>query len=242
MDATIYIIDDDKAVRDALALLFETEGMAVETYASAEAFLDTYNPERPGCLLLDILMPGMNGLELQKTLIARQLRIPIIFITGHGDIAMSVQAIKAGALDFIEKPFSNEQLLTRVQGAIAYDLRCRQESKVRASALLAGKEKAQETLDSIGDAIITTNANGTVEYINPIAAQLTGWASDKAHGQPLEKVFNIFNELSGEPINIILHDCIQQGGPIKLEHDILLINRHGEQFAIEDCSGPYPQQ
>ena len=112
MEATVFVIDDNQAVRDALKLLFETEGVAVETYASAKAFLDTYKASHPGCLLLDIRMPGMSGLELQQALIARQLRIPIIFITGHGDIAMSVQAIKAGALDFIEKPYQQALVIT----------------------------------------------------------------------------------------------------------------------------------
>jgi len=238
MEATIFIIDDDQAVRDALTLLFETEEMAVEAYASAEAFLDAYKANRPGCLLLDIRMPGMSGLELQQALTARQLRIPIIFITGHGDIAMSVQAIKAGALDFIEKPFNDELLLNRVRGAIAYDLRYRQEAKERQAALLIREEKAQETLHSIGDAIITTNTSGNVEYLNPIAAQLTGWAAHEAYGQPLDQIFNIINEHSGKPIDITLNNCIQLGNPIRLASDTLLISRNGEQFAIEDSAAP----
>ena len=238
MEATIFAIDDDLAVRDALTLLFETEEMAVETYASAEAFLDAYKVNRPGCLLLDIRMPGMSGLELQTALAARQLRIPIIFITGHGDIAMSVQAIKAGALDFIEKPFDDELLVNRVQAAIAYDLRCRQEAEERQTALLLGQKKAQETLHSIGDAIITTNTSGTVEYLNPIAAKLTGWTAYEAYGQPLSQVFNISSEQSGEPINIALNDSVQQGGSSKLESDTLLISRNGAQFAIEGSAAP----
>jgi len=238
MEATIFVIDDDQAVRDALTLLFETEEMVVETYASAEAFLQTYKANCPGCLLLDIRMPGMSGLELQQALAARQLRIPIIFITGHGDIAMSVQAIKAGALDFIEKPFNDELLMNRVRGAIAYDLRCRQEAKERQAALPLGKEKAQETLHSIGDAIITTDTSGTVEYLNPIAAQLTGWTAYEAYGQPLNQIFNIINEHSGEPINIALNDCIEQCNPIRLASDALLISRNGEQFAIEESAAP----
>ncbi len=238
MEATLFVVDDDQAVRSALKLLFEAEGVVVETYASAEAFLNAYKADRPGCLLLDIRMPGMSGLELQQALASRQLRIPIIFITGHGDISLSVQAIKAGALDFIEKPFNDELLVNRVQGAMAYDLRCRQKAKEREAALLLGDERAQETLHSIGDAIITTSISGTVEYLNPIAAQLTGWTAYEAYGRPLEQVFNIINEQSSEPIDLALDDCIKQGSPIRLEGDTLLVSRNGKPFAIEDSAAP----
>lgn len=112
--------------RDALALLLDQEGLAVESYPSAQGFLAAYCPERPGCLVLDIRMPGMDGLELQDTLAAQKLSIPIIFITGHGDISMSVRALKAGAVDFIEKPFEDEELLNRIREAIVLDAGIRQ--------------------------------------------------------------------------------------------------------------------
>ena len=126
-EPTVFVVDDDAAVRDALRLLLEEEGLPVEVYASAEAFLDSYHPERPGCLVLDIRMPGMNGLELQETLAALQCKIPIIFITGHGAVSLSVSALKAGALDFLEKPFDDEELLGRIRMAITLDASTRQD-------------------------------------------------------------------------------------------------------------------
>ncbi len=118
---TVFLVDDDEAVRDALGGLIEAAGLVVEAYASADAFLDAYRPERPGCLLLDVRMPDMSGLELQEHLAAREVRIPIIFLTGHGDIPMSVRALKAGAEDFLEKPVDDNLLLERVNAAIAMD-------------------------------------------------------------------------------------------------------------------------
>ncbi len=131
MDSTVFVVDDDQAVRDAITFLLEWENLAVESHGSAEAFLQAYDPERPGCLVLDINMPGMSGLELQEVLHDKHIRIPIIFITAHGDVSMSVRALKAGAVDFIEKPFDNEILLDRVQEAIAWDLRIRDEEAKR---------------------------------------------------------------------------------------------------------------
>lgn len=113
-DSTVFIVDDDEAVRDSLGLLIESAGYQVETYASGEAFLDTYNQDRNGCLVLDIRMPGMNGIQLQQALAKRHSALPIIFITGHGDIPMAVEAIKRGAADFLPKPFRDGELLGRI--------------------------------------------------------------------------------------------------------------------------------
>ena len=118
-EPTVFIIDDDEAVRRFLSGLIASVGLHVETYASAQEFLDADEPSQPGCLLLDIRMPGMSGLELQKELASRNIRIPILILTGHGDVQVAVHAMKAGAVDFIEKPFNNELLLDRVQNAVA---------------------------------------------------------------------------------------------------------------------------
>jgi FixJ family two-component response regulator len=118
-EPTVFVVDDDKAVRRFLRGLIASVGLKVETYASAQEFLDACEPSRPGCLLLDIRMPGMSGLELQKELESRNIRIPIIILTGHGDVQVAVHAMKAGAVDFIEKPFNNELLLDRIQQAVA---------------------------------------------------------------------------------------------------------------------------
>jgi FixJ family two-component response regulator len=115
---TVFIVDDDAAIRDALSLMIEQEDITVETFASAEAFLISYQPECRGCAIIDIRMPGMDGMELQEALADRNIMLPIIFLTGHGDIPMSVKAIKAGAVDFLTKPVTREKLLISVRTAI----------------------------------------------------------------------------------------------------------------------------
>ena len=118
---TVFVVDDHKAVRTSLQWLLSSVGLKVETYATASEFLDRYDPSWPGCLVADVRMPGMSGPELQEQLVARGATIPIIFITGHGDVATAVRTLKMGAEDFILKPFSNQLLLDRVQRAIAAD-------------------------------------------------------------------------------------------------------------------------
>ncbi|NJN47153.1 MAG: response regulator transcription factor [Candidatus Competibacteraceae bacterium] len=100
LQPTVFLVDDDEAVRDSLSLSLEMAGLTVVKYASARAFLELYDPSQPGCLILDVRMPDMSGLELQEALSERKISIPIIFITGHGDVPMSVKAVKAGAVDF----------------------------------------------------------------------------------------------------------------------------------------------
>ena len=119
--ALVYIVDDDDAVRDSLGLLMRSVGLACATFASARQFLDAYDPEAVSCLVADIRMPGLSGLELQQEISDRHLEIPIIFITGHGDVPMAVKAMKAGALDFLQKPFRDQDLLDRIHAAIQRD-------------------------------------------------------------------------------------------------------------------------
>jgi two-component system response regulator FixJ len=125
-ELTVFVVDDDQAMRASLQWLIESVGMKVETFDSAQAFLDAYYPGRAGCLLLDVRMPGMSGLELQAYLARRESRIPVIIITGHGDVAMAVKAMKVGAVDFIEKPFDDEELLHSIRNALTHDEKQRQ--------------------------------------------------------------------------------------------------------------------
>ena len=118
---TVFVVDDDQAMRNSLKWLIETVGMKVETFASAEEFIKSYYPGRAGCLLLDVRMPGMSGLDLQQYFAEQSINIPVIIITGHGDVPMSVRAMKAGAVDFIEKPFNDEQLLESIRSALEID-------------------------------------------------------------------------------------------------------------------------
>lgn len=124
-EPTVFVVDDDQAMRTSLQWLIESTGMQVRTFDSADAFLAAYYPGRAGCLLLDVRMPGMSGLELQSYLAREGYRLPVIIITGHGDVAMAVKAMKSGALDFIEKPFHDEDLLRSIRNALELDQRQR---------------------------------------------------------------------------------------------------------------------
>jgi len=135
-ETTVFVVDDDQAMRTSLQWLIESTGMSVETYASADDFLANHVPGRAGCLLLDVRMPGMSGLDLQGYLARENYGVPVIIITGHGDVAMAVKAMKAGAADFIEKPFDDEDLLRSIRNALAFDARQRASREARAEVAM----------------------------------------------------------------------------------------------------------
>jgi len=144
--AIVYIVDDDDAFRDSLRWLIESNGYVVETHSSAESFLAAYDPHQPGCIVLDIRMPGMSGIELQDELERRGITLPIIFVTGHGDVPTAVAAIKKGAAEFIEKPFNDTKFLAVIEGALARDVetrraRTRQLSAAARVATLSRRER-----------------------------------------------------------------------------------------------------
>ncbi|MFV1997264.1 MAG: response regulator transcription factor [Acidiferrobacterales bacterium] len=128
---TVYIVDDDPSVCDSLSWLLESENLVTRTFISAEQFLDAYHPEWKGCITLDVRMPGMGGLELQECLKQRSNLLPVIIITAHADVPMAIRAMKAGAFDFIEKPFLDEQLLGCIRRAIETGNRSRHEQDQR---------------------------------------------------------------------------------------------------------------
>ncbi len=121
VDPTVFIVDDDLAIRQSLQWLLQSAALNVETFASAEEFFDKFDPDRPGCLVLDVRMPGIDGLTLQETLTREDVHMPIIFITGHGNVPQAVMAIQRGAVDFIEKPFDDQLLLSRIREALELD-------------------------------------------------------------------------------------------------------------------------
>jgi FixJ family two-component response regulator len=123
----VFVVDDDEAVRSSLRLLLKSVGLAAAALPSAQEFLATYDPQQPGCLVLDVRMPGMSGLELQQQLNLRGAIIPVIFITGHGDVPMAVEAMQHGAFDFLQKPFRDQDLIDRIQRALAKDKQNRTE-------------------------------------------------------------------------------------------------------------------
>jgi FixJ family two-component response regulator len=123
----VFVVDDDPSVRKALGRLLRSAGLRAETFASAEEFLAWERPDAPGCVVLDVQMPGLNGLELQRKLDEDNVRLPIVIITGHGDIPMSVRAMKGGAVDFLPKPFEDQTFLDAVHQAVARDRQARQQ-------------------------------------------------------------------------------------------------------------------
>ncbi|MBT8486767.1 MAG: response regulator transcription factor [Phycisphaerales bacterium] len=124
-ETTVYVVDDDAAIRHSMRRLVESIGLAVEAFASAREFLARFDPAVPGCVVLDVRMPEMSGLELQEELLARGHRVPIIVVTGYADVPMAVRSMRAGAMDFIEKPFTPQTLLERIQRAVAKDAEAR---------------------------------------------------------------------------------------------------------------------
>ena len=145
-EPTVFVVDDDRAMRDSLSWLLDSVGLRVRSYATAAEFLADHDPAQPGCLVLDVRMPGMSGLDLQAELARRGVELPTIVITGHAEVSMAVRAVKAGALDFIEKPFSDQLLLDRVRQALEIDLevrevRRRREDALRRLATLTARER-----------------------------------------------------------------------------------------------------
>ncbi len=121
----VFVIDDDESIRESLKSLMRSVGLGVETFSSAQEFLQSTRPDVPACLILDVRMPGLSGLDLQRALAEANIHIPIIFITGHGDIPMSVRAMKAGAVEFLTKPFRDQDLLDAIQQALERDRHAR---------------------------------------------------------------------------------------------------------------------
>lgn len=130
-EAVVLVVDDDEAMREALRSLLQSVDLRVEMFRSAAAFLQADLPTAPSCILLDVRLPGQSGLDLQAELIREDIRIPIIFITGHGDVPMSVRALKAGAIDFLVKPFRDQDLLDAISTAIDLDRKRRGEEAIR---------------------------------------------------------------------------------------------------------------
>lgn len=126
-EPTVFLVDDEPSARKSFQFLVEAAGLRVEAYASATDFLASYDPQKPGCLVLDVRMPRMSGLELQQRLLDANIRVPIIFVSGHADVGIAATAFRAGAFDFVEKPVHDEDLLQRIQQAIAKDAESRKQ-------------------------------------------------------------------------------------------------------------------
>ena len=151
---TAYVVDDDDAIRTLWRWLMESNGIAVQIFGTALEFINAYKADSPGCLVLDLQLPGMSGLELQEALNERGAVIPVIFITGHGDIAMAVEAMRHGAFDFLQKPFRDQDLIDRIQQALARDAETRESLRehgrirVRIASLTPREKEVLELLTS----------------------------------------------------------------------------------------------
>jgi len=174
-DSIVFIIDDDQSMRDALTRLLGTVGLRAQAFETPQEFLNTKRPDTPSCLVLDVRLPGLSGLDLQRELADLDPPIQIVFITAHGDIPMTVQALKAGAVDFLTKPFRDQQLLDAVQHAIDRDRTARHQR-----ARLVELRRRYESLTQREREVITLVVTGLLN--KQIAAQLrTSEATVKAH-------------------------------------------------------------
>ena len=162
-NSTVYIVDDDQAIRHAMELLMRSVGLDYEIFHSADDFLASHNSDRAGCLVLDIRMPGLGGLELQDKLNELGSTLPIIFITGHGDVPMAVEAMQTGAVDFIHKPFRDQELLDQVSEALKTDQERRSVRDQQAE--VAGRiEKLTKREREVMDLVVTGKPNKVIAY------------------------------------------------------------------------------
>jgi RNA polymerase sigma factor (sigma-70 family) len=160
---TVFIVDDDAAIRIAMQALMDSVNLEHEIFASADEFLEKANEHRPGCLVLDIRMPGLGGLELQEELIKRQSTLPIIFITGHGDVPMAVDAMQKGAVDFIQKPFRDQELLDRIREALATDEE-RREAQQQHAEIALRLDRLTKREREVFELVVTGKPNKVIAY------------------------------------------------------------------------------
>jgi len=160
---TVFVVDDDQAIRHAMELLLRSVGLRHRIFHSGDEFLEQYSPEDAGCLVLDIRMPGMGGLELQRKLTELGSTLPIIFITGHGDVPMAVKAMQEGAVDFIQKPFRDQELLDRVHDALRTDEERRGEREEQAG-IAARLDKLTKREREVMDLVVTGKPNKVIAY------------------------------------------------------------------------------
>jgi RNA polymerase sigma factor (sigma-70 family) len=196
----VFVIDDDPAVRSSLKFLISTVGLEVESFDSADSFLHGKPPDAPSCLVLDVRLPGLSGLDFQCELAARNIRIPIVFITGHGDIPMSVRAMKAGAVEFLTKPFRDQDLLDAIRIALERD-RARREQEKEVTELQQRFEsltpREREVISMVVSGMLNKQIAGQLGTAENTVKVQRSRAMEKMHAQSLADLIRMIEKLKG---------------------------------------------
>jgi RNA polymerase sigma factor (sigma-70 family) len=196
----VFVVDDDLSVRSSLKFLISTVGLQVESFDSADTFLHRKPPDAPSCLVLDVRLPGLSGLDLQRELAARNMRIPIVFVTGHGDIPMSVRAMKAGAVEFLTKPFHDQDLLDAIRIALERD-RARHEQEQEVTALqqrfasLTPRER--EVISMVASGLLNKQIAGHLGTVEDTVKVQRSRAMGKMQAQSLADLVRMLEKLKG---------------------------------------------
>jgi len=200
--SVVFVVDDDVSVREALKNLLRSVGLNVQSFGTAQEFLSSKRPDTPGCLVLDIRLPGLSGLDLQSQLLEAKIQMPIIFITGHGDIRMSVRAMKGGALEFLTKPFRDQDLLDAVQQAIRRDREQRQQRAETAElreryASLTSRE--QEVLALVVQGLVNKQVGDELNITEPTVKLHRGRVMRKMRADSLAALIRMAERLGVPP-------------------------------------------
>jgi len=196
----VFVVDDDPSVRSSLKFLLSTVGLQVESFGSADTFLHRKPPDAPSCLVLDVRLPGLSGLDFQRELAVRNIRIPIVFLTGHGDIPMSVRAIKAGAVEFLTKPVRDQDLLDAVRVALEQDRARREKEKEvtdlqRRFDLLTPRE--QQVISMLVSGMLNKQIAGELGTAESTVKVQRSRAMEKMHAQSLVDLARMIEKLKG---------------------------------------------
>jgi RNA polymerase sigma factor (sigma-70 family) len=196
----VFVVDDDPSVRASLKFLLSTVGLHVESFESADSFLHKNPPSVPSCLVLDVRLPGLSGLDFQRELAARKINIPIVFLTGHGDIPMSVRAMKAGAVEFLTKPFRDQDLLDAVRIALERDRARREEDKEvmilqRRFDSLTSRER--EVISMVGAGMLNKQIADQLGTAESTVKVQRSRALEKMHAETLVDLVRMIEKLKG---------------------------------------------